>query len=168
GGAGGVGRVRAFDPEDAPGTVRLLMDAYRGAASAECFAPRGRIEEWAWYTRQLLRTPACGVLLPAVCFAADLPGIGLAGVALTTTIAPGVAHLAQLAVAPAAQGRGVGRQLLDAVLDQLQVLGYERVTLMVSEDNAPARSLYAAAGFTAGPRFLFASRAMPARLARAS
>ena len=52
-----------------------------------------------------------------------------------------------LAVAPVAQGRGVGRSLVEAALDEAWRRGARKVTLRVLASNAPARRLYEACGF---------------------
>jgi len=57
------------------------------------------------------------------------------------------AELANLAVAPAARRRGVGRLLLDRMLDDARERGTARVFLEVRESNAAARRLYASRGF---------------------
>lgn len=55
--------------------------------------------------------------------------------------------LEDLFVRAAARGRGVGRALLDVVVERAQSRGCRRVELDVNEDNAPAVALYEAAGF---------------------
>lgn len=52
-----------------------------------------------------------------------------------------------VAVVPAARGRGVGRALLEQVLADATAAGATAVSLEVREDNAPARKLYASLGF---------------------
>ena len=52
-----------------------------------------------------------------------------------------------LAVAPAEQGQGLGRRLLDALLDEARRREAAEVLLEVRADNAPAQALYARAGF---------------------
>jgi Acetyltransferases len=52
-----------------------------------------------------------------------------------------------LAVRPSAQGRGLGGALLSAVETAAATLGATRMILEVSERNAPARGLYARAGY---------------------
>ena len=51
-------------------------------------------------------------------------------------------------VAPAAQGRGLGRVLTLAGLHHLAGLGVDEVLLYVESDNAPAVSVYSRLGFT--------------------
>lgn len=57
------------------------------------------------------------------------------------------AEIITVAVDPEHHRRGHGRALLDAVLDGWGARGVSRVFLEVRIDNAPARALYAAAGF---------------------
>jgi ribosomal protein S18 acetylase RimI-like enzyme len=52
------------------------------------------------------------------------------------------AHLVRLTVAAEAQGRGVGRSLLQAALEGYRALGLERVTLNTQEDNHASHRLY--------------------------
>jgi ribosomal-protein-alanine N-acetyltransferase len=55
--------------------------------------------------------------------------------------------LLNIAVAPAHQGRGIGRTLLDAVLQSLASDGAMRCLLEVRVSNRPALELYRAEGF---------------------
>jgi ribosomal-protein-alanine N-acetyltransferase len=58
-----------------------------------------------------------------------------------------VADVMTLAVASRAQGRGLGRQLLEELVERAQRDGAEYLMLEVRDDNAPARALYEGAGF---------------------
>lgn len=64
------------------------------------------------------------------------------------------AFIAYMAVEPAARRRGAGRALLDAVERLAAERGVDYVSLMVTEENAPARDLYAGAGFATERRML--------------
>ncbi len=57
------------------------------------------------------------------------------------------ADVQTVAVAPAAQGSGVGRVLLEALLAEAVRRGVRAVLLEVRADNVPARTLYERAGF---------------------
>lgn len=61
--------------------------------------------------------------------------------------ARGHAQVLSVAVAPKAQGRGIGRKLVQAGLDLLRTQGISRVKLEVRPENAPARRIYASLGF---------------------
>lgn len=60
---------------------------------------------------------------------------------------PALAHLYAMWVAPSARGSGAARALVEAVLGWSAERGAMRVTTSVTEDNAAAAALYAAAGF---------------------
>jgi ribosomal-protein-alanine N-acetyltransferase len=57
------------------------------------------------------------------------------------------AEVITLAVLPEARRRGVGAALVAAAAREARARGAARLFLEVAEDNAPARALYAAAGF---------------------
>ncbi|WP_034302807.1 N-acetyltransferase [Herbaspirillum sp. RV1423] len=56
-------------------------------------------------------------------------------------------NIHDFAVAPAYRGRGIARQLMQAVETCARELGCCKITLEVLEGNTVARSLYAACGF---------------------
>ncbi len=64
------------------------------------------------------------------------------------------AFVAYMAVEPASQGRGVGAALLDAAEAQAAAHGLRCVSLMVTDENAPARALYERAGYVTERRML--------------
>lgn len=76
---------------------------------------------------------------------------GDAGFLLGRAVA-GEAELLTLAVAPEARGRGLGLKLVSRFLYQARLRGAETTFLEVAEDNAPARAVYARAGFTPSGR----------------
>lgn len=56
-------------------------------------------------------------------------------------------EILNLAVAPTGRRHGLGRALVERVVAELQSRDIRQVYLEVRESNAPARALYAAAGF---------------------
>ena len=58
-----------------------------------------------------------------------------------------VADVMTLAVAPGAQGRGLGRELLGLLVRRAREAGAAYLLLEVRDDNAAAKALYARAGF---------------------
>jgi ribosomal-protein-alanine acetyltransferase len=73
--------------------------------------------------------------------------LGYGGLSCPVVAAGGDAEIMTLAVAPQTQGQGLGRDLLDALRRTAVERGAGRLVLEVRADNAPARALYAAAGF---------------------
>lgn len=57
-------------------------------------------------------------------------------------------YLAELYVVPARRGQGLGRQLMECVLDQARQLGADYMDLGTSADDVAARALYESLGFT--------------------
>ena len=68
------------------------------------------------------------------------------GFGLIRTIAP-EAELLTLAVAPPAQGQGLGGRLLHSLLAAADTFGATEMFLEVAADNTPALALYRGAGF---------------------
>jgi ribosomal protein S18 acetylase RimI-like enzyme len=62
------------------------------------------------------------------------------------TMAP-QAFIAYMAVEPTASRRGVGRALLETAEAHAHAAGLPHVSLMVTEENVPARALYEGAGY---------------------
>jgi ribosomal protein S18 acetylase RimI-like enzyme len=57
-------------------------------------------------------------------------------------------YLAELYVAPAARGRGLGRALMTAVIAEARDRGADYIDLNTGEDDTVARALYESLGFT--------------------
>lgn len=74
-------------------------------------------------------------------------GVAVCFTGFSTFRALPLLNLHDLAVLPGARGAGVGAALLAGVAARARALGCCKVTLEVREDNAPARRLYARAGF---------------------
>lgn len=165
GDAGRVTAVRGWLDDDFASGVRILAAAYAGEPAAAAFAPDGRREQWAAYAWQLLRTPGCGRFDPALsAVAVGKDGLPR-GLAMTTWIARGTVHVAQIAVLPEARRAGLGEALLRSVARLARAAGARRLTLMVDERNAAARGLYERLGFVEEARLVFASRAARNRVA---
>ncbi|MDB5386129.1 MAG: hypothetical protein JWM11_1775 [Planctomycetaceae bacterium] len=77
-------------------------------------------------------------------------GLAIAFRTFSTWKAAPVINLHDLAVHPDFRGKGIGRQLLQAVVTHALQTGCCRVTLEVRIDNEPARELYLSEGFRSG------------------
>lgn len=56
-------------------------------------------------------------------------------------------HIAMLAIATEARGKGVGQQLLDVAQAKAKEAGFNKISLTVVQDNLPALNLYQKKGF---------------------
>jgi [ribosomal protein S18]-alanine N-acetyltransferase len=93
-----------------------------------------------WYERELER--------PEVCFIYVLrtPAVRVAACCAFWRVAD-QAHINNLAVRPELRGRGLGSQLLEAIVVEAQRLGAGSLTLEVRRSNIAAQRLYLRAGF---------------------
>ena len=154
-------RTQAFSTggwcnSDVPAAAALLRRAYDPEAGS-LFAPRNEPAEWERYVRNLIAYPGCGTVNAAATRILR-EGQEIRAIALVTDIAPGAAHLVQLAVDPEARGCGLGATLVEQTCEQLAGQGYNALTLLVAQGNAPARALYDSAGFRHDATFLAATR----------
>lgn len=74
-------------------------------------------------------------------------GIATCFIGFSTFAARRLINVHDLAVLPGHRGSGVGRRLLEAVLEKGRHLDCCKVTLEVQENNRRARALYEASGF---------------------
>jgi len=156
--------IRAFHPDDLP-----ALDALRAASFAPVFAGfraalGARVADVA-----LARAEAEQAELLAELAASDthdlLVSLGRDGtpsgfVALRCDRAKGLGEITLMAVSP--QGAGVGRTLTEAALERMRAAGMRAACVGTGGDaaHAPARALYAAAGFQAAIPSLSLYRAL--------
>jgi ribosomal protein S18 acetylase RimI-like enzyme len=157
---------REFAPEirlciaaDLPHLPALFACAYRDSTETRPFAPNGTAAEWEAYVRQLVHTRGCGEFQIRASVVAG--GAALEGAALVTALSESTAHLAQVAVAPEARRRGLGRRLVVAAASAARARGLSRITLFVAGQNARAIDLYDGLGFSPTTSFVAAVRRQP-------
>jgi ribosomal protein S18 acetylase RimI-like enzyme len=144
--------VRALVPGniDAPliaQTARMLQDLVAGGAALGWVDPPS-VEEVAGLLQKVSLSADSG----DACLAAAWLGDEFAGVGywLRYTRPTHYPHadVEKVAIAPARQGRGVGRRLMTRLIDSAAVAGIEVLTLDFRGDNASAAALYRSLGFT--------------------
>ena len=74
-------------------------------------------------------------------------GVALCQLALVSFTASEALNIHDIFITESARGHGVGRRLLDQVVEHARSLGCMKVTLEVLKENEQARHLYRAAGF---------------------
>jgi ribosomal protein S18 acetylase RimI-like enzyme len=89
-----------------------------------------------------------GVLLVVAAAAGEV--LGTAAVRL---LEPGVGELKRMWLRPSSQGRGLGRRLMDACLDEARRLGCRALRLDTQSKMEAAVHLYRAYGFSEIPRY---------------
>lgn len=127
--------LRAFEEDDAPGIVELLRAAYAdtpdGGWTPESFRER---RARAWFR-------------PEDLIVAEGRHAAVEGIHWTKRRGDGVGEVHNLAVAPDAQGLGLGRALLRAGLRHLWRVGCSEVVLWMDSANDAALDLYRSEGF---------------------
>jgi ribosomal-protein-alanine N-acetyltransferase len=64
-----------------------------------------------------------------------------------STLSYSYCHLARLAVSPNYQGKGVGKALLNGLIEQLEAMNINRLSVNTQGDNVKSLALYEASGF---------------------
>jgi ribosomal protein S18 acetylase RimI-like enzyme len=149
--------VFLYDAARTGESATLLQHAYRDGQPRP-FARTGSADEWLEYLSQLIHADGCGAFAPEASLVSVDPNGRVEGLALTSRVSQTTAHLCQLAVHPAAQGRKRGAELLRRVCAAAKQHGSARMTLLVASSNTAARRLYSRFGFVETARFIFATR----------
>ena len=121
-----VERLRG--PDDLDGVIAIEDASFNHPTTRE------------WYESELQRPDVCYVY---VIRTAD---VTVAGFCAFWKVVDQI-HINNLAIHPSCRRRGLGRQLLQRVLEEAAAQGAPHATLEVRRSNVPARRLYEDAGF---------------------
>ncbi len=129
-------------------TARLIAASYHQHIDSE-INDQYRTESGARrFVTNIVQYPGCGrFFAPGSLAAVDRASRSLAGLCLASVVCRGVGHITQICVAPQAQGKGLGRELLRQSTDALALAGCTEVGLTVTAVNVPAVRLYESMGF---------------------
>jgi len=130
--------IRASRPEDEATLARVDALTWTAAVSPAPAPPAGT----AFFGE---RTRPEDVLVAEV--DGDVAGYAKLGQAMAISLHEHVLELGGLAVDPRSQGRGVGRGLVEAAVEDARARGARKLSLRVLSPNAGARRLYEACGF---------------------
>jgi ribosomal protein S18 acetylase RimI-like enzyme len=105
--------------------------------------------------RRVLRDSALGLIMLAQDRRSRAAvGYGLATFGYDLEFAGRDAFITELFVRPSFRGRGLGRALLDSIVEELRLHDTNAVHLMVRPENERARSLYESRDFRVVPRIM--------------
>jgi GNAT superfamily N-acetyltransferase len=142
-------RVETVDPSEYEALGDLTVRAYRSlpghALSPEYAAVLADVAERARQAEVLVVHDGDGTLLGGVTYVAD------DGSPYAEFEGADAAAFRMLAVDPAAQGRGVGRVMVQACIDRARRDGKRRLTLMTTGSMDAAHHLYGRLGFRRTP-----------------
>jgi [ribosomal protein S18]-alanine N-acetyltransferase len=119
---------RILTDEDLVGVLEIEAASFNNPTTRE------------WYERELKRPEVCFI------FVLHTAAVRVAAFCAFWRVAD-QAHINNLAVRPELRGRGLGSQMLEAVVVEAQRLGAGSLTLEVRRSNIAAQRLYQRAGF---------------------
>jgi GNAT superfamily N-acetyltransferase len=147
----GRAKVRAAGPDDAKRIAEINVRSWQAAYDG--IVPRSILEGMEVESRRLTWLGRIADLGQRSLFVAELDGrvegYALAGPARDHDLPDLAGEVYAIYVDPAAQGRGLGRALLDAATTELVTAGFEPVVLWAITANAPGRRFYEACGWRA-------------------
>lgn len=135
--------TRELQPPDAGGLADLMIEAYRGTIDYD----GETVDEAAQEIEAFLAGERGG---PPIHNASRLAFAGpqLVGACLAVDWSERHSPLIAYVMTRAGwKGRGVGKRLLDASLQQLQALGYREARAVITVGNTPSERLFAGCGF---------------------
>jgi ribosomal protein S18 acetylase RimI-like enzyme len=141
-------RLERWDDRYFAPCARLIQLAYANHTDGE-INDQYRSESGALkFLKNIILLPGCGQFQPQASFVLRPPhSYELAGVILTSLVAPRVAHVTQICVMPGYQRHGLGRRLMESAIQILRTRGVEELSLTVTASNERAVRLYKTLGF---------------------
>jgi [ribosomal protein S18]-alanine N-acetyltransferase len=119
---------RLASPADLDGVLAIEHASFNNPTTRE------------WYEGELKRPEVCFI------YVMRTPEHQVAAFCAFWRVAEQI-HINNLAVLPELRGRGLGTQLIEAIIAEAAYLGASMLTLEVRQSNLPARRLYERAGF---------------------
>ncbi|HSC77692.1 MAG TPA: GNAT family N-acetyltransferase, partial [Candidatus Acidoferrales bacterium] len=151
--------IRRWEERDFDFMAELIVLAYRGHMDSQINDHYGTQAGAQRFLQNIIIFPGCGVFQPDWSVVAP-DARGLVGAVLASEVAPGVAHITQVAVRPEMQRRGLGRELLLASLQRAAAGGCRGVSLTVTTANRNAVMLYQRLGFQVIKEFSASTRTL--------
>jgi len=146
--------VRQWEQKYYQASAELIHESYLGNIDSVINDQYRTLHGSLRFLHNIVRFPGCGVFEEAASWCLfDTETGQMRGLVLCSKVAPRVAHITQLCIAPKARGLGLARSLMHHAMDHLVATGYEAITLTVTEANEAAVRLYKQLAFTTRHRF---------------
>jgi len=144
-------RLEHWGPRWLEPASELIANVYRNHIDSEINDQYHSARGARRFLQNIIQYPGCGYFSHTSSWVAVSAANRLAGIVLSSMVAPRVGHVAQLCVHPSAHGAGY--ELLRQALASLREQGAEEVSLTVTASNERAIRLYARCGFQAVYQF---------------
>lgn len=140
--------IRNYRPEDLPAARQVTVDAFAPLCIDVCIEKRfGLVNGTGWRQRKAAQIDDQTQANPDGVFVAEVDGrlVGL----VTSELDPNarIGRIPNLAVAPAYQGRGIGKRLMTACLEYFRTVGMQYVKIETMVGNELADRYYRKLGF---------------------
>ena len=142
----GTVRLRALRRDDLATAAQIIHRSHVGSLDAALNLTYATPAFCRGFVETLVLRAGCGRFDPEASLVAEAGGEP-AGVLLASHLSKSNGHICQVSVSPDAQGRGIGRALMESTLRSFRGQGLKTASLSVTLDNAPAYALYRGLGF---------------------
>jgi len=135
-------------------SAELIHDCYVGHIDAQINDQYRSLHGSLRFLHNIVRFPGCGIFEESASWLLiDAYSGQIGGIVLCSRVAPRVAHITQLCIAPKSRNRGLARALLLHAMRHLKSSGFVAITLTVTEANEEAVRLYERIGFATCHKF---------------
>jgi ribosomal protein S18 acetylase RimI-like enzyme len=146
--------IRAWQPDDFSESVKVIQSSYKATIDSRINQQYCTEDGCADLLTVITENIWCGNFLPHVSrVAVDRKSGKVRGLLAASRISKGRGHISQISVRQSEQGRGIGRQMMRAALNEFSHLNFDTVSLAVTDANTHALRLYESCGFRTVHRF---------------
>jgi ribosomal protein S18 acetylase RimI-like enzyme len=131
----------------------LIATAYQGHVDASINDQYRSYSGAKRFLNNVVNYPGCGSFSDRASLVARDADGKIIGAILSSMVASDVGHITQICIAPDAQGRGIGYELVRQALGALRSAGCEKTSLTVTASNTRAVRLYQNMSFRSVRRF---------------
>ena len=147
-------RFQRWEQKFYQASAELIHESYLGNIDSRINDQYRTLHGSLRFLHNIVRFPGCGVFEETASWMLMDTGTNqMIGLVLCSRVAPTVAHITQLCIAPKARGAGLARSLMQHAMDHLAATGYDGITLTVTELNEAAVRLYDHLSFKTVHRF---------------
>ena len=140
--------VRKYQPDDLEKLREITVEAFDGMAIDQMIEGRhGFINGSDWRSRKAKHVDMDAARDPEGIFVAEIDGMAVGYVSSWMDHEVGMGYIPNIAVASGYRGQGIGRKLLEHVMEALRRQGMSHVRIETLAENSIGEHLYTSLGF---------------------
>ena len=141
-------RIRKYQPDDLEKLREITEEAFDGVSIDQMIEGRyGSIGGSDWRSRKAKHVDQDAARDPEGIFVAEIDGIAVGYVSSWMDRDVGMGYVPNIAVANGYRGQGIGRKLLEHVMEALRLQGMSHVRIETLVGNSIGEHLYTSLGF---------------------